>query len=226
MKEAYHRQITMQALQDCFSRRALQAILSGNLGQDVLRGQIGHSEYHFDNNDFAGSYAYLAQQRQVILTELAHGSEQALPLVAWQAFGRLTHGVQDFYAHSNYVRLWLAGHPQAAPEQIDPLEDAILNSPELISGRIYYPLEVLAFIPGLEALVKPLLPRDSHTWMNLDSPRQGALFDYAFVAAEKRTRAEFISLREQIQSHAGAQALDIFYGSDHRYGKDHRFDIR
>jgi hypothetical protein len=171
MQEKYHTQITTQALQDFFSQRALRAILAANLGQDTLRGQIGHSEYHFDDNDFAGSYAYIAQQSQAILDELDRneGQEHVAPLAAWQAFGRLTHSVQDFYAHTNYVRLWCARHPQAAPAQIDPLDEAILKSPERISGRLYYPLEVLAFIPGLEPLVKRFLPRDSHTWMNTES---------------------------------------------------------
>lgn len=205
MLKKYHLQITTQALQDFFSLRASQAILAANLRQDILRNQI-HSEFHFDNNNFAGGYAYIAQQRQLILEMLAQGQ----PLAAWVAFGRLTHTVQDFYAHSNYIRLWLARHAQATPGQIDSQDDTILNSPELRSGRLYYPLEVLAFIPGLEPLIKPFLPRDSHTWMNLDSPRQGPLFDFAFAAARIRTQAELLTIRDKIQSELGPNYLSIF----------------
>jgi hypothetical protein len=37
----------------------------------------------------------------------------------------------------------------------------------------------------------PLLPRDSHGWMNLDAPERGSNFKYAFQAAVKRTTIEF-----------------------------------
>ena len=205
MLKKYHLQITTQALQDFFSPHALQAILAANLHQDILRNQI-HSEFHFDNNNFAGGNTYIAQQRQLILEGLA----QDQPLAAWEAFGRLTHTVQDFYAHSNYIRLWLARHAQATPGQIDPQDDTILDSPKLRSGRLYYPLEVLAFIPGLEPLIKPFLPRNSHTWMNLDSPRQGPLFDFAVTAARKRTQAELLTIRDKIQSEPGSNHLSIF----------------
>jgi len=36
-----------------------------------------------------------------------------------------------------------------------------------------------------------ILPRDSHGWMNLDSPERGPNFPYAFEAAVKRTKIEF-----------------------------------
>lgn len=205
MLKKYHIQITTQALQDFFSQRALQVILAANLNQDILRNQF-HSEFHFDNNNFAGGNAFIAQQRKLLLEGLA----QKLPQAAWEAFGRLTHAAQDFYAHSNYVRLWLSRHSQATPLQIDPQDDTILNNPELRTGRLYYPLEALAFVPGLESLVKPFLPRDSHTWMNLDSPRQDALFDFAFAAACKRTQVEFFAIRDKLQSESGSNRLSVF----------------
>ena len=36
-----------------------------------------------------------------------------------------------------------------------------------------------------------ILPKDSHAWMNLDSPEQGFQFDYALQAAIKRTVIEY-----------------------------------
>ena len=47
--------------------------------------------------------------------------ERSDPRQAWQAFGRLTHTAQDFYAHSNYVALWRERNPAAPPDQIDAL---------------------------------------------------------------------------------------------------------
>ncbi|MCK7481640.1 MAG: hypothetical protein M0C28_34060 [Candidatus Moduliflexus flocculans] len=47
------------------------------------------------------------------------------------------------------------------------------------------------FIKRLRPLILRLIPRDSHAWMNLDTPEQGFKFDYAMQAAIKRTVIEF-----------------------------------
>ena len=57
---------------------------------------------------FSKGMPILREQRQHILKSL---SEQAA-IPAWQAFGRLIHAAQDFYAHSTYVRLWFDLHSQ------------------------------------------------------------------------------------------------------------------
>jgi hypothetical protein len=191
MLAKYHISITRKALSAHFSPCALDAILAANLGQDgLLTGQIGHDEYHFDNNAFEESYAFIEGQRQLTRASLR---DEDIP-TAWAAFGRLTHTAQDFYAHSNYVALWLSQHDGSSPpppSEIAPLMDDLLHSPELHSGKLYYPLEVFFFIPVLKHLVMPLLPRDSHAWMNLDSPKCGMRFAYALEAATKRTKHEF-----------------------------------
>jgi hypothetical protein len=105
----------------------------------------------------------------------------------------LTHAVQDFYAHSNYIELWLACHSAGAvpaPPDVDPLDSDLIYSPALRSGKVYV-LEALTLIPILKPLVMPLLPRDSHAWMNIDSPGHGTNFAYAFQAAVTRTKIEF-----------------------------------
>jgi hypothetical protein len=190
MLKAIHARITRQALAESLGPRALEGIVAANVGQDALSGQLGHDEFHFDNNAFERSRAYLAEQRGLIRPALEAGNG---PL-AWEAFGRLTHTVQDFYAHSNYVDLWLSCQAKGmrpSPGEIDPLDPDLMDSPALRSGRLYYPLEALSFLPGVKKLVIPMLPRDSHAWMNLDSPERGPLFEYAFQAALKRTRQEF-----------------------------------
>ncbi len=190
MKEQYHRQITMEALKGDFDPLALERIVRANLGQDTLRGQIGHDEYHFDANAFSQGREYVAYNRELIKCDLARG--EVAP--AQEAFGRLTHAAQDFYAHSNYVSLWLrkfSDDDWPPADEIDPFEPDLLGSPELCSGKLYYPLEVLTFIPFLKKLVLPRLPQDSHAWMNLDAPEQGEKFRYAYVAAVKTTQREF-----------------------------------
>jgi len=190
MLKPIHAGITRRALGQALSPRALEQVIAANLGQDALGGQIGHAEFHFDSNAFERSRAYIQSQRALIRPALESGDAGS----ARRAFGRLAHSAQDFYAHSNYVDLWLACQPNGmipAPSEIDALDDDLLYSTALRSGRLYYPLEVLSFVPGLKRWVLPLLPRDSHAHMNLDSSERGPLFEYAFNAAVQRTSYEF-----------------------------------
>jgi hypothetical protein len=190
MLQKYHVQILQQALGEIFSPAALSRIIQANVHQDRISAQLGHDEYHFDNNAFEKSYAYIEEQRSFVFSSLQREDAPS----AWSAFGKLTHTVQDFYAHSNYIDLWLARHTNGsrpAPFLVDPVEQAILESKGLQSGKLYYPLEVFSFIKALKPLVLPLLPRDSHAWMNLDSPGQGYKFTYVMQASIKRTVIEF-----------------------------------
>jgi hypothetical protein len=208
MLQRVHAQIMQQALDGTFGPRALKVMIAANLRQDDLGGQIGHDEFHFDNNAFAKSYAYIEAQRGSIQPALERGDSGS----AWKAFGRLTHTAQDFYAHSNYVDLWLVCQPDGAvplPGEIDPLDADLIGSPALRSGKWYLPFGALSLIPPLRPLVMPRLPRDSHAWMNLDSPAQGPHFEYAFQAAVKRTRHEFEVASQGLSS----ALLSIFKGT-------------
>lgn len=189
MLKPVHAQIIHRALNDKFSSRALAVIIESNVQIDSVPNLLGREELHFDNNAFARSRAYIEEQRSLIRPALERGD----PRRAWQAFGRLTHTAQDFYAHSNYVDLWLACQPNGmvpAASEIDPLDDALVENPSLRSGKMYYPLGLLSFVPGIKRFVIPRMPRDSHAWMNLDSEARGPMFEYAFHAAVKRTRFE------------------------------------
>src|SRR6266540_1136790 len=185
-----HADITKQALNEYFSASALEKIIEANAYQDRLAGQIGHDEYHFDNNAFEKSYAYIEGQRALTISSL----ESNDALSAWSAFGRLTHTAQDFYAHTNYIDLWLSCQPDGAvptTSEVNPVDEDLIHSRALRSGKLYFPLELFSFVKILKPLVMPLLPRDSHAWMNLDSAEQGPNFAFAYHAAVKRTRIEF-----------------------------------
>ena len=190
MLKRYHLQILQTSIGQKVSKRALDAIGAANIKQDNIRGQIGHDEYHFDNNAFTESYAYIEENRAQIRPTLQKGDVNA----AWAAFGRLSHTAQDFYAHSNYLHLWMAQfEKENAPPvtEVAHADPTFLKHPKLISGKLYYPLELFSFIPPLKKYILLLLPRDSHAWMNLDTPEQGPLFDYAIGAAVKRTNEEW-----------------------------------
>lgn len=190
MLKPVHAEITRNALRGTFSERALESIIAANLRQDSPLSLIGHDEYHFDANAFDESYAYLEEQRQLAISSL---TAKDLPS-SWSAFGRLSHAAQDFYAHSNYIDLWLSCQPDGAlptPPEVDPLDEDLIDTPALRSGKMYLPLDALYFVRAFRRIILRLLPRDSHAWMNLDSPEQGPNFKYAFQAAIKRTKIEF-----------------------------------
>lgn len=198
MHPKFHVEIMRQALSDQFSANALEKIISANLYQDRLTAQFGHDEFHFDNNAFDKSYAYIEEQRALVISSLRVNDVSS----AWSAFGRLTHTAQDFYAHSNYIDLWLSIQPDGAIPtalEVDPVDADLIRSPALRSGKIYLPLELFSFIKFLKPFVMPLLPRDSHARMNLDDPGQGSNFDFAFRAAVKRTRIEFEKTVEELE---------------------------
>jgi hypothetical protein len=190
MLKPYHIEMTRLAVGENFSSKALEKITDANLYQDRIPAQIGHDEYHFDGSAFEKSYQYVEEQRALTTSSLLANNAPS----AWSAFGRLTHAVQDFYAHSNYVDLWLSCQSDdavPAPSAIDPLVPDLINASALRSGKIYLPLEAFYHFHWLRPLLLRILPRDSHAWMNLDSPKQGPNFEYAFQAAVKRTKIEF-----------------------------------
>jgi hypothetical protein len=202
-----HEEMTREALGSHFSDRALEVILAANRKQDALPGQIGHDEYHFDNNAIDKGRSYINEQRGYVIASLLSPGV----LSAWVAFGRLTHTAQDFYSHTNYISMWLDqynGTPPPPPE-IDPVQKDLIESPKLHSGRIYLPMDVLYFVPFLRGLSLALLPRDSHGWMNLDSPRQGSKFEYARAAAIKRTQHEFGILQKMLTPEMFAKFTDL-----------------
>jgi hypothetical protein len=190
MLRTYHEQICTQAFGNIFKARALKTIIRANLAQDGIRGQIGHPEYHVDDNKLDESQSYMEKQRGLIWETLRSKGNRRY---AWQAFGRLTHTLQDFYAHTNYITLWadsLKSDHLPTPNLVDPMNPEILRHPQLQSGMIYL-WDWLAFIPGLYNFALQFSPEDSHTHMNLDSPDQGPLFPYAFQAAIKRSFCEY-----------------------------------
>lgn len=201
-----HEEMTREALTSHVSPRVLEIIVAANLKQDSLRGQIGHDEFHFDNNAIEQGSRYINEQRGYVLATLMSPGL----LSAWIAFGRLLHAAQDFYSHTNYVSLWLEQFdgPPLPPLEIDPLRKELICSPRLHSGRIYLPMDALYFVPFLRKSSLRFLPDDSHAKMNLDSPQQGPRFSYARAAAVKRTQVEFDLLHKLLTPEMFSRFVD------------------
>jgi hypothetical protein len=202
-----HEEMTREALKTRVSPRALEIIVAANSKQDGLLGQIGHNEYHFDNNAIDEGYRYINEQRGFVLAALLSPGV----LSAWVAFGRLIHTAQDFYAHTNYIPMWLDQYNDTppAPPEIDPVQKSLIENPKIHSGKIYFPMDLLYFVPFLRKFSLALLPSDSHAKMNLDSPKQGPRFAYARAAAVKRTQYEFELLEKILTPEMFAKFTDL-----------------
>lgn len=211
MEAKYHRQMLTQVLQYYFNQPDLNTITRANLRQDWPRGQL-HPEYHFDNSAFAAGETFISQQRQAARRALSAKNREA----ALAALGRLLHARQDFYAHSNWVRLWVAqqgGLSACLPEDIEICPNP-LSQPDLVSGYGSIPLYLLYRIPLLGRFVKTFyFPPNSHEAMNLDNPKQGPLFAYAMAAATRHTQLEFEYLLAEIAEEGGETAVTYFLGS-------------
>ena len=205
MKIIYHRQITQQAVGGQVSQRALDAFIAANIGQDRLRYQIGHDHFHYDSNAFTRGDAYVESQQALIQPALTRGD----PHAAWQAFGRLSHAVQDLYAHSNYAALWLAKNNSTdiTPEQIDPMDAEILSSPGLRSGKPDI-FDLLQYLNILPVSWLKLSPKDSHILLNIDGPDR-ANFEFVFSAAVKRTQFEFSKVLNSLPMDLVKTFIDI-----------------
>ena len=202
-----HEEMTRDALCNRVSPRALEVFIAANCKQDSWRGQFGHDEYHFDNNAIDEGHRYISEQRGFVIASLLSPGV----ISAWIAFGRLTHAVQDFYSHTNFVSMWLDqynGTPPA-PSEIDPVQKSLIESPGLHSAKLYIPMDVLYFIPFLRKLSLVFLPRDSHGRMNLDSPKQGPHFEYARAASVKRTQYEFEVLEKILTPEMFSRFTDL-----------------
>jgi hypothetical protein len=198
MYTQYHLSITREALSERFSSTALKAVLMGNINQDNLAGQIGHPEYHFDDNAFEQGNRYLNQLRDDALHTIKAGGDA---LMAWKSFGKLTHAGQDFYAHSNYIDLWAEKNWNAGKSQFvaqDILLPELLNDPRLISGKSYNPWGLITILPWIGPIFAPLLPADSHARLNKDSPSRNKYFPLAYKAAVYRTIYEYNELIGQL----------------------------
>jgi len=209
----YHEEITRTALGEFFDEPALAQIIAANFSQDSLINLVGKPYLHFDDDEIAASLAYvdgLAARITAVMTE--PGAD--IGAAQRQTFGQLTHTVQDFYAHSNYVDLWLAsfnGDTPPAPNAIPPLDAYLLNHPDLHTGTFKLWRDIIYYIPGLKHVARKVyIPLRSHEAMHLDNPARGEKFPYALAAAARRTRWEYLRAADAISAIGGDAALHRF----------------
>lgn len=131
------------------------------------------SKAHFDNCDFDNAIVYIGERldevdRHVVAANIAkdrgdHALVESTVKQAFFALGQALHGIQDFYAHTNYVELTVdqaekstsipivSPWQQAGKEKITALRDQ-----GLISGYVFwgFPQKCPAGTPSHGALAK------------------------------------------------------------------------
>jgi hypothetical protein len=101
--EPNHEEITSTAL-SFLNPAVINALITGDVSTDVQFALDNAA--HFDDCNFSGGSALVASNQAVAVQALNPSS--ALPAgdaQAMLAFSRSLHGVQDFYAHTNWVEL-------------------------------------------------------------------------------------------------------------------------
>ncbi|MBP7963603.1 MAG: hypothetical protein KA003_16580 [Caldilineaceae bacterium] len=214
MNLPYHIEIVEKALADRFRPQALEELILANLAQDDLPGLLLHPERHFDNDLIPQALAYIQKEHdQIVASAGAEDGGQSMRV----AFGRLTHTAQDFYAHSNYVDLWLAHHgglDVTAPDQIDGVDPTLLTSPALRTWHFYLWRDGVYYIPIIRELARRIyMAPNSHEANHLDDPSRGPKFAYAMQAAQDRTRQEYERAIAAIREAGGVEAVVRFHGS-------------
>lgn len=211
MKTEYHIEITRKALKDNFSEAALEIIIKANIKQDNLRNTFGHDYIHFDGSAFEEGFQYISEQEKLVSEFLeAENYEQAQ-----MAFGRITHSWQDFYSHSNYVRIWSINNPKQSPKDIIVNDRSIFDYSNFSSGKNYGIIEFFSMVQLFSWFILPFMPADSHAKMNLDSPSSGPLFDFAYWAALYATQAAYESLISKLLSYGiNLDIITVFTGKN------------
>lgn len=209
MKTRFHIELSQVVLEKYFAQNVTDKIIKANTSQDRVQYQFGHDYIHFDGSAFIEGFDYISLQTELIFKSIEKENFE----LAWCSIGQILHSWQDFYAHSNYVHLWLQKTQDPEPEKIDYKDQEIISSPSLQSGKNYGIFEFLALIPLISLLVKPLMPADSHAKMNLDSLNSGPAFEYAYYAAKFRTEDVIKQIIHQINClNLGVDKLNAFLG--------------
>jgi hypothetical protein len=219
----YHEEITRRILGKFFTPKTLKEIVRANIAQDTLPSLFGAGAHrHVCDCTVAHSLDYIAEEHAQI-AELAQmpGREQEQRA----ALGRLLHTAQDFYAHTNYVALWLAEKGEAVLANLeidleinlegnDGLESHLWSHEHLQIAQWTAWREPLYYVPVIGNLMRWIwLPEASHEAIHLDSPDRGPRFQVAMAIAQQRTHKEYAQAVATIRRVGGTVAVALFHGT-------------
>ncbi|XP_077596559.1 von Willebrand factor A domain-containing protein 7-like [Stigmatopora nigra] len=80
-------------------QQAVRSIVLRNVRVDIQRAL--NSSFHFDDESFAGGRSIIVQGLQTVMASTLEGNFEG----ARESLGTISHPLQDFYSHSNWVEL-------------------------------------------------------------------------------------------------------------------------
>jgi hypothetical protein len=214
MQPQYHVDMTTTMLGLHFEPEALQQVIEANLAQDSLISLLGGEAHrHFCDREIERSFEYIDSEHARIAE---YTGRPGGATVQRAALGRLLHTAQDFYAHTNYVELWLSGNGGlhgTSPVEIDALDREVIEHPELRVAEWVPWREWLYYVPMLGSIARRVwLPTCSHEAMHLDGPERGPQFAYALETGRQRTEIEYRRAVATIYACGGEEAVAAFHG--------------
>lgn len=217
MLSQYHVEITNRSIGSFFSPAALREIVGANVGQDSLRSLFGAEPHrHVCDCTLTQSLTYVDGEHARI-ADLSQAPDGVREQRA--AFGRLLHTVQDFYAHTNYVALWLAetgGAERIDTAAIKGLDPQILAHPSLRIAQWVAWRDPFYYLPLVGNVMRRFwLPEESHEAIHLDSPDRGSLFPLALRVACQHTLVEYWRAVKAIGEHGDKGALARFHKNEY-----------
>jgi hypothetical protein len=217
MLSQYHIEITKRSLGPYFTPATLQEIVGANIGQDSLLSLFGVEPHrHVCDCTLTQSLAYVEDEHARIaeLSQTPGGEREQRA-----AFGRLLHTVQDFYAHTNYIALWLAetgGAERIDTATINGLDPQILAHPALRIAQWVAWRDPFYYLPVVGNVMRRFwLPEASHEAIHLDSPDRGSLFPLALAVACQHTLVEYWRAVKAIGEVGGKRALARFHSDEY-----------
>ena len=174
----YHASLLLRAAPKEFSRNALLfSVIPANIAVDFNQKQ---KRLHFDNSAFTAGLEYIHE----LWSRIESGT------ACMTNFGRLTHTLQDFYSHSNWVEL----HQHLSPIPVWDLNVASLPA-AVQSGTYPSPPGSARSTPTHAELNKDC----PFAWFSpagarvvADGPNRGkSLFELGYEAALTATRIQF-----------------------------------
>lgn len=211
MLSQYHIEITENTLGSFFTAPSLREIARANVGQDSLASWFGvETRRHVCDCTVEASLDYVEEEQATIAKLAQQPGDEARQRAA---LGRLLHTVQDFYAHTNYVSLWVAERGETMSMESGELDPRLLAHPQLQIAQWLTWREPFYYVPVVgQAMRRVWLPKSSHEAINLDSPKCGAHFYLAMAGARQRTRREYARAVAAIREVGGRAAVARFHG--------------
>lgn len=201
-----HRSVTARALSPMgFSIDAIDQIADANIFIDRQEGS--NPATHADSESFEAASALMRSRLKIAATAVINGDTKA----ARANFGYITHTVQDFYAHTNYVE-YMPGKPIDLLNLTNPASYVTCSPKSMMNGLTsgYYPDSTT---PAKKC---------SHTTLSKDSGDATLVGAKALRYAERATAEMYGALEQQVISISADQEkagilLARFRGEDRQY---------